>query len=56
MKYTDSWGAPVSKAQIDREKDYFLADKRKLAIPVRMTFAEYVAKYLGWKITTGEKQ
>ena len=56
MNYVDSWGAPVSKAQIDRERDYFIADKRKLTIPVTMTFTAYVAKYLGWKIKTVEKQ
>jgi hypothetical protein len=56
MKFIDLQGQSVGKARIDREKDYFLTDKRKLTIPVTMTFSEYVAKYLGWKLTTGEKQ
>ena len=49
MKYTKMNGMPVSKAEVDRERDYFKADKRKNTIPVMMTFAEYVEKYMGWK-------
>jgi hypothetical protein len=50
MKFTDMQGQPVSKAQIDRERDYFKTDKAKHTIPVMMTFNEYVAKYVGWTV------
>jgi hypothetical protein len=51
MKYIDLQGVTVSKARIDVERNNLMTDKRKLTIPVMMTFREYVEKYMGWKQT-----
>jgi hypothetical protein len=51
MKYIDLQGVTVNSARIDVERNNFLTDKRKLTIPVMMTFREYVEKYMGWKLT-----
>ena len=51
MKYIDLQGVTVSSVRIALERNNFLTDKRKLTIPVMMTFSEYVEKYMGWKQT-----
>jgi hypothetical protein len=53
MNYVDLHGRPVSKARLDVEMANWKHDKLNSWMPKRMSFLEYVGKYLGWKSAWG---
>lgn len=56
MNFVDLKGMPVAKTKVECVRQEWQRDHFVCRIQKRMSFQAYCAKYLGWKITTGEKQ